>query len=699
MGNRDLPINDNSFSLASRIFALPTDMKSANRFYIIVLLLLTSLLCPASVKAYRDKGVIQVGYEPDLAPLNYDDNNTVAGFSADLLRAIFAGEPVQLVFVPLVKSEAITAINTGEIDLFASIPFSRKLTKNVRFSEPFYTSSVGILTPKTQKNPPVSIANFSGRLVSLQKDTVEYDFLRRVQDIKYQVSNSQHTALEFFFAQRADIFVGNVDTARYYLKKLHLDSQYQFSNPHFMSSVFCFGVAKDNVTLLYQLNSGLSRLKSTGVYNNLYRKWFGKEESRVSNILSALWKVGVAIAAVFLLLLYIGVKWNRELKRQVDSKTADLIELNSSLVQQVEIAKNNNEFLNQIIESSLRGIIIINRDGAVAKHNRSIAEIFGYSEKLKGKSYQDIAFLDSLLKDKFDPVLIGSTPHFTGEFQLVKKNSTMMRHVRYCVYPLYQYNQEIIGIILTIEDISREVEVRKKLFDQEKHRALSRMVAGIAHEIRNPLSSIKTFVELIPSKIHNQKFQREISTSVPREITRISRLIESLIGYARQRKAKKELISSKKLIDEVVTLLLHDIKSKGISLKRDLVEDHIIIVDHDQIEQVIINLIINAVDSLSETESTTPKVLEVSSYATDQSVILQVKDNGPGMTPEELSNALEPFYTTKPKGTGLGLPLAQQLVKESGGELLIASEKDIETTATILFNRAERTVASPDKSI
>ncbi len=659
--------------------------------------LLTVLLFPVALlvavtPAAAEQKVIRIGYEPSLPPLNYLENEKVAGFTIDLLKKIFEDDAAELQFVPLDKSQALTALARGNIDLIASIPFSRKQAAGLAFSDPFYLSSVGILTPRAQSNPPVSIAHFSGRLVSLQRDTVEYDFLRRVKNIRYQVSGSQLAALEFFLAGRAEIFVGNVETARYYLQQLHLESEYTFVNAYFMSIEFCFGVAHNNQALRNQLNSGINRLKNTGIYSDLYTSWFGKEESRISYLFGLMWKIALALALLFSLVLYLSIRWNRELKSQVASKTQDLKELNDSLVKQIDIAKNNNEFLNQIIESSLRSILILNKDGTIARHNNSIITLLGCSKQIKGQHYKNIEFINDLIADNFEPIITGSTRHFSDEAQFMKPGSLILRHFRYSISPLYQYNREIIGLIVTLEDITGEVEIRQKIFDQEKHRALSLMVAGIAHEVRNPLSAIKTFVELIPSKLDNKKFRSELTTIVPREITRVSGLIESLVGYARQRKARKELVSTGKIIDETITLLIHDINSKGISLVRDRVEDHVITVDHDQVEQAVINLLINAIDTLGDLDPGASKKLEIRSLATARHVMIQICDNGQGMSQEEISCALEPFFTTKAKGTGLGLPLAQQLARESGGELNIESEKGRGTTVTLTFARPGNTM-------
>lgn len=655
---------------------------------LIFLILSAMLLLPAQV-AIAEPPVLRVGYEPDLAPLNFDEEGRAVGFTVELLQKILGEQKLQIEFVPLVKSEAIKRMSAGEIDVIASIPYSSLLSEQLEFSEPFFTSSIGILVPKEADSEIENLANLSGALVALQSHTLEYDFLKNVRNIRYQVSNSQHTALKFFLAGRADVFVGSVDTASYYLHQYQLENRFQFSQTYFMPAEYAFGVPKGNYKLLSKLNSGIRQAKSSGAYSELYRRWFDHEAEAVSSLVRFIWKVGAGVVSVFLVVLVLNLRWNRQLKRQVEHKTLDLQRLNQTLVEQIEIAQNNNEFLKQILESSIRAIIILDRNGFITESNKIVSGFLESRESPQGKHYRDIPLLSQLLEGKIEFVLSGRKTHYLGEHHQMLIVGGRPRDIRYHVYPLYQHDQTIIGIILTIEDVTAELEVRKKLFEQEKHRALSRMVAGIAHEVRNPLSSIKTFVELIPQKINNEKFQKEISTTVPREIVRISKLIDGLISYARPRNVKNETVSTRKLIDESVLLFLHIIKSKGFQLLRTEVEDLQVITDHDQMKQVLINLLINAIDALSDADEANGQLrIEFKSFKVDGRVCIQVADNGIGMSSEEKANALEPFFTTKPKGTGLGLPLAQQLVSESNGEMLIESEKGAGTTVSIFLEQA-----------
>lgn len=660
-------------------------------FLFIFCALFSTISITSIVLAKQEKKLIRVAYEPDLAPLTHLKDGKTEGFTIDLLKTVGKDQNLDFIFIPLVKNEAIKKITSGEIDIIASIPYSNNLANIMIYSEPFYTSTIGILT--AQKDQHVtSISNLSNVLVALQSHTLEYDFFKNISRIRYQVSNSQHTALKFFLAGRAEVFIGNIDTANYYLDYYNLNNQYQFSSSYLLPVDYSFGVQKNNYKLLSSLNYGLRQLKSSGEYSEIYTKWFDKQAEARSDLLRFIWKIAAGVAVLFLLVMFVSVRWNRQLKRQVARKTIDLQHLNESLLQQIEITQNNNEFLKQVLDSSPRGIIILDREGYITKSNKIASQVLGYHELFESKHYNDFPNITKLLQGKTEPLLLGEKKHYLAEHTTISIDGKRTSQLRYSVYPLHLYDHQINGLILTIEDVTTELKVRKKIFEQEKNKALIGLVAGIAHEIRNPLSSIKTFVELIPRKIHNEKFQKEISTSVPREIVRINRLIEGLINYAKPRKVVHKLISTKKIIDESALLFSHNIKNKGFHLVTSDIEDYLVMTDHDQLKQIIINLIINAIDALEETspsDTDKERAIKLTSKRIENKVCIQVIDNGIGMTKEEKSKALDPFYTTKPKGTGLGLALVQQLVQESNGELFLESKKYIGTTVSVYFELTE----------
>ncbi|SES06173.1 ATP-binding protein [Salipaludibacillus aurantiacus] len=629
-----------------------------------------------------------VAYDPELVPLHMDDGEN-RGFSLELMDRISEAAGLDIVYEPMTKSEAIAKITDQEIDIILSIPFSEKHSTMMEFTDAVFSTSVGVLTRVDDEDIDV-VTDLSESLVALQNETVEYEFLRNIRRIQFQVTSSQRRALDIFIEGRADAFAGNVVTANTLLEQYGLEDEYTFADSHLLHVDYSFAVQRENYSLLNQLNSEIRRMKASGAYSELYDQYFQDDDPFARWLLISV-QVAAGLLIILLLLFLISVRWNRQLQTKVEKKTADLNELNHSLLQQIELKRNNNEFLNQILDSSPRGIVTLDKGGKITKFNPQATQVSGIAVPPVHTPYEEVNLVRELLKEKAERVLKGEKVRFLGEHMNWTRSDGHFFQLRYFVYPLYNYDQQINGLILTFEDVTEEFTLRKKLFEQEKNQALSRVVAGIAHEIRNPLSSIKTFVELIPTKMHNEKFQQQISTYVPKEIVRVSELIEGLINYARPRHQTIEVIHVKKLLHECFILFEPTAANKGFEFHFDVPEELFIEADPHQLKQIVINLIINSLDALEEkqaadpAEERNPLSLTLAARKNQHTISIEVTDNGIGMTGDERKKILEPFYTTKSKGTGLGLAIAGQMIEENDGELKITSRKNAGTKMTLIF--------------
>ncbi|RKL67070.1 histidine kinase [Salipaludibacillus neizhouensis] len=637
---------------------------------------------------YRNSPPLRVAYDPDLIPFHRFESSGESGFAIELMDRISESADIDVTYLPMTKSEAVDRIENNEIDIILSVPFSEKHSTMMEFTDSFFSTSIGILT-RVEDNQIDAMTDLSESLVALQSETIEYEFLKNTRGIQYQVASSQKRAFDIFIAGRADAFVGNIVTTKELLRQYDIEDQYTFADTFLLHVDYSIAIQKENYSLLNQLNSEIRQMKASGEYSELYDHYFQQDNDSFARWLLLSVQIAGGLLIIMLLLIFIGIRWNRALQRKVDKKTTDLNQLNHSLMLQIVLKRNNNEFLNQILDSSPRGIVTLDKQGNVTKFNPRALEIVGITEPPVKKPYQKIELVRELLIGKAETVLTGKTQRFLGQHKAWIRSDDQSFQFRYFVYPLYDFDRKINGLILTFEDVTEEFSLRKKLFEQEKNQALSRVVAGIAHEIRNPLSSIKTFVELIPTKINNQKFQQEISTYVPKEIVRVSELIESLINYAKPRHLTFEILDVKKLLHECFILFEPTAKNKGFTFNFDVPHNLFISADSHQIKQIVINLIINSLDALEEKQATDSSLeavkLEISVCKKQDDIYINVTDEGIGMTSDERKKILEPFYTTKKKGNGLGLAIADQMIRENEGELQITSQKNIGTTMTVIF--------------
>lgn len=209
--------------------------------------------------------------------------------------------------------------------------------------------------------------------------------------------------------------------------------------------------------------------------------------------------------------------------------------------------------------------------------------------------------------------------------------------------------------------------------------ALGTLSAGLAHEIRNPLSAIKTFVQLLPKKISNEAFLNKFQVTVPRELNRINDLIENLLELVRPPKMKFEAIALMDCLSQVADLYRDKLEDAKISL--DITKDvplREIWADGEYLVRAFSNLIINARQAMPEGGNLTIKATELVG-----GVQLEFIDTGVGMDQDTRENVFNPFFTTKDSGTGLGLALTLKIIQEHGGDIDVTSILGSGTTFTL----------------
>lgn len=248
--------------------------------------------------------------------------------------------------------------------------------------------------------------------------------------------------------------------------------------------------------------------------------------------------------------------------------------------------------------------------------------------------------------------------------------------------PISNVDGEKIGVILVASDVTELKQEQHKLQQWEKMALLGEMAAGIVHEIKNPLTTIKGFSSIITSKAHDEviKSYARIIESTANDVNRV---VSDFLAFARPRSPILMEVSLNDLVKSMRLMLESHLFIKGVDLNFFLSdEEKRVLADKDQIKQVILNVVKNAVEAMSETKN--PR-LNISTGLNDKKdeMFITISDNGRGMTSEDRLKAGTPFYTTKENGTGLGLSICYQIANKHGGRISIKSEPFRGTSLTI----------------
>jgi signal transduction histidine kinase len=221
------------------------------------------------------------------------------------------------------------------------------------------------------------------------------------------------------------------------------------------------------------------------------------------------------------------------------------------------------------------------------------------------------------------------------------------------------------GAFVVFSDLTRMKQLEEQLRRADRLAVLGTMAAGLAHEIRNPLAPIKTFVELIPERAADIGFLTRFTEIVGAQVARIDRLVSQLLSFSRVGLPHRGEVACHEVLHDIMALLAHDFNKRGVEsvTSFNALSDRVF-ADRQQLEQVILNTLMNAAEAMPDGGQ-----IVLTTGNRNNFFELDIQDSGPGVPVEVLSRIFDPFVTTKEGGTGLGLSIAYGIVADHGGTI------------------------------
>jgi two-component system sensor histidine kinase HydH len=238
-----------------------------------------------------------------------------------------------------------------------------------------------------------------------------------------------------------------------------------------------------------------------------------------------------------------------------------------------------------------------------------------------------------------------------------------------------------LGNVLLFKDLTEVRALRREVARSQRLASVGRLAAGVAHEIRNPLSSIKGFATYFKERYPDRPDDQQTADIMIQEVDRLNRVVGQLLEFARPISVKRQPISLQALLNDSIKLIKDRAAEKNISIQtQNNTRVDGVRIDPDRINQVLLNLYLNAIDSM---KSGGELKVEISSDTQHRDVVIQISDTGDGISRENLSKIFEPYFTTKSTGTGLGLAIAHNIIEAMGGKITVESDTEAGTTFSI----------------
>ncbi len=356
--------------------------------------------------------------------------------------------------------------------------------------------------------------------------------------------------------------------------------------------------------------------------------------------------------------------------------------------------RRSSAFADAVVLNAPMGILVTNDEGTILDANPAAVSLFGAPEAhgLIG------ARLDTLC-DKETPVLHGVLQDALERDQTcrvrVSEDTSFgaTLNVDVTVLPLRHESDEPDRLLVLLIDASNQAALQKTLMQSEKLSALGEIVAGVAHEMNNPLTGILGYAQLLlNSKLDGTILARV--NNIISEAERCRRIVQNLLTFSRQQNSQKSLQSINEILNDTISLREYQLQVDGIDIKMNLAPNlPCVMGDPYELRRVFLNIVSNAQQALAGV--TRPhKQLQIQTCAKEDSVQIIFADNGPGIPQAIHSKIFQPFFTTRAvgDGTGLGLSVAYGVVQNHGGHILLESKEGEGAAFTIVLPAVNRTV-------
>lgn len=334
-------------------------------------------------------------------------------------------------------------------------------------------------------------------------------------------------------------------------------------------------------------------------------------------------------------------------------------------------------FSDSLVEHMPIGLIAINDREEIISFNQTAETILGHSfQDVFGKKAGDI--LPPPCRDMLQVLKIEKRTIEKEVECPVKDGRTVSLEI--IATSLEEETGDFLGYVILFRDITEILHLKKEIERSQRLASLGNIAAGIAHEIRNPLSSIKGFAQFFRERYRGNTTDRETADVMIQEVDRLNRVISQLLEFARPMNMNRQWTSLKEVIRHTLKMVAEEARGKNITIHMDTSsEPAVLFIDPDKITQVLLNLFFNAIGAMGK-----GGVLGITLSMNEAgNVQISVSDTGTGIRKEDMPRIFDPYFTTKPTGTGLGLAIVYRIIEAHDGEIRVESEEGRGTTVTV----------------
>jgi len=339
-------------------------------------------------------------------------------------------------------------------------------------------------------------------------------------------------------------------------------------------------------------------------------------------------------------------------------------------------------FSDTIVEKMPAGLQAIDEQERIVSLNPAAARILNLScEAAAGKQARD------LLPEELRGFITDCRTAVEKEIECCPADRPVPLQVS--VSALRDENERLLGHILLLKDLSEIRTLRSQIVRNQRMATVGSLAAGVAHEIRNPLSSIKGFATYFRERYQSVPDDQKIADIMIQEVDRLNRVVGQLLDFSRPLSLSRKPVHIRNLISDSLALVRQKAEEKNIAISMDVAPENITArIDPDQIRQVLLNLHLNALEAMDSGSR-----LSVSAKKDSNMLQIRIQDTGCGILPEHLSRIFDPYFTTRSSGAGLGLAIVHNIIEAHEGRIEVESRPGEGTAITLHLPDSEEEAA------
>jgi PAS domain S-box-containing protein len=383
-----------------------------------------------------------------------------------------------------------------------------------------------------------------------------------------------------------------------------------------------------------------------------------------------------------------------EMTDRLRQQRAAIEAANAELARRFGELSDLKRYTDSILGSLTSGVITFDREGRVVTLNAAAEALTGRSlAEARGRACAEVFAHVPELADLLRETAAGRAGGVLVSASVPRRDAAPVP-VELTAAPLKGADGQDLGVVAALRDLTAVRALEEQLRRSDRLAAIGTLAAGLAHEIKNPLTSLLTFSRYLPRRFADERFRQRFQSVVPRELERINGIVNGLLRLARPTRLSLAPVGLPELLEPALELYAEQLEAKRITVVREYAPDvPRIQADREHLYQALVNLVANALDAMGEGGTLTLRTgwtdaeaaLASGGKRREPHVRIEVGDTGSGIVPAQALEVFNPFFTTKPAGTGLGLALVHKIVEDHGGAVTFRSTPGSGTTFAIVL--------------